>query len=94
MFVDMLQSLVLIVISLIIQNHPETAYLDPIFSFFMSFTAAVVNLPVITNCISILLIEPPVLDAIKSKIEKLNEVALVSDIYIIQRSGGDEVLNV
>jgi len=55
---------------------------------------AMVNLPVITNCISILLVDAPVLGVVKSKIEQLQEVAAVTDIYIIQRSGGDEVLNV
>jgi Co/Zn/Cd efflux system component len=70
------------------------AYLDPIFSFVMSFIMAMINLPVITNCISILLLNKPVLEVVKSKIEQLPEVSAITDIYIMQRTGGDEVLNV
>ena len=70
------------------------AYLDPIFSFVTSFIMAMINLPVITNCISILLLDKPVLEVVKRKIEQLPEVSAITDIYIIQRTGGDEVLNV
>jgi Co/Zn/Cd efflux system component len=84
----------MIVVCIAIQNNKNLSYLDPILSFLMIIVMSITNLPVISNCISILLVEIPMTDKLKRKIESIHEVVTVTDIFMEYQAGGDEVLNV
>ena len=87
-FINMLQSSVIMIICILIQNHEQLGYLDPIFSFIMVLIMASINLPIMVNCIYLMLDKYNILELIKSEIEDLPDVQKVCDIY------GDDVLYV
>ena len=93
---DMLQSIGVIIASIIIKFEPSASIADPICTYLFSILVIVTTIPVFKDCLRVLMESSPqdvnVLE-LKSKIKHIHGVVSVDDIHVWMLAGSKNVMS-
>jgi cation diffusion facilitator family transporter len=92
---DMLQSIGVIIASVLIYIWPETKVADPICTYLFSILVIITTIPVFRDCVRILMEQIPKsinTDKIKESIMKVKGVKAVPDLHVWALAGNKNVL--
>jgi len=93
---DLLQSVGVIIASIIIYFFPHLKVIDPICTFIFALIVLYTTYGIVTDCIRVLMEEVPSdvkLDDIKAEISKLRDVENVHDVHIWNMSSDKKVFS-
>lgn len=92
---DMLQSVGVIIASLIIWKYPGAKVADPICTYIFSILVIFTTIPIFKDCMSVLMEKEPSginSSQIRTKLQKVNGVILIDDFHVWAIAGGKNFL--
>ena len=88
---DMLQSIGVIIASILIYFYPEAQIADPICTYLFSILVIITTIPVFKACLQVLMEQVPTginAKSLKEKVEKIDYVETVDDFHVWALAGG------